>query len=69
MWWEVNRSASSSRRTQLGRELVFVVLSMEEEEVRARLLGRHRGHQQFAEVLMVVAIQSDNLHFIKLFFL
>ena len=41
------------RRTQLGRELVFVVLSMEEEEVRARLLGRHQGHEQFAEVLMV----------------
>ena len=46
-------------RTQLGQELVFVVLSMAEEEVRARLLDRHRGHQQFAEVLLVVTIQHS----------
>ena len=47
-------------RTQLGRELVFVVLSMAEEEVRARLLDRHRGHKQFAEVLLVVTLQHSS---------
>ena len=51
-------------RSQLGRELVFVILTMEEEKVRARLEGRHAGNTQTVDVLMVSKIMPCFLTFL-----
>merc|ERR1711892_1211658 len=38
-------------RSILGPELIFVILSMDKEEVRKRVLARHHGEEQAAEFM------------------
>ena len=40
-------------RSCLGPDLVFIVLNMEREEVRERLMNRHRDHDGIVDMLMV----------------
>ena len=40
-------------RAHLGPDLVFVALSMEEEEQRQRITARHDGQQTVVKTLMV----------------
>ena len=40
-------------RSILGPELIFVILSMDKEEVRKRVLARHHGEEQAAEFMEV----------------
>ena len=49
----LDKNSRQHIRSELGRDLVFVVLSMEEEQVRARLEERHGGNKETVEMLMV----------------
>ena len=43
-------------RSRLGPDLVFVVLSMDKEEVRKRVKARHHGEEQAADIMEVRVI-------------
>jgi len=38
-------------RSVLGPDLIFVILSMDEEEVRKRVTARHHGEEQASELM------------------
>merc|ERR1712142_1102284 len=46
-------------RSRLGPDLMFVVLSMDKEELRKRLTARHQGDQQAAELMESVNILCE----------
>ena len=49
----LDKNSRQHIRSELGQDLVFVVLSMEEDQVRTRLEERHGGNKETVEMLMV----------------
>ena len=45
-------------RSRLGPDLVFIVLTMNQEEVRKRLMDRHNNQQETVNFLMVSNMES-----------
>jgi len=53
----LTRSVRDHIRSILGQDLMFVILSMDREEVRKRVTDRHKGDEQAADMLL----SFDNL--------
>merc|ERR1712106_770606 len=47
----LTRSLRDHIRSRLGPDLIFVILSMDKEEVRKRVTARHHGEEQAAEMM------------------
>jgi len=50
----MNKEFRDIIRSFLGPDLVFIVLNMEREEVRERLMNRHRDHEGMVDMLMKI---------------
>merc|ERR1712212_1389074 len=48
----LTRSVRDHIRSILGQDLMFVILSMDREEVRKRVTNRHKGDEQAADMLL-----------------
>ena len=46
--------ANKYSRSRLGPDLVFVILSMDKEEVRRRVKARHQGEEQAVDLMEVL---------------
>lgn len=45
-------------RSELGPDLMFVVLSMDKEEAKKRLAERHQGQEEVVEMLEVIMMPA-----------
>merc|ERR1719347_1124165 len=55
----LTREIRDKMREWLGPDLIFVHLEMSTEDRRARVLGRHQGHTDAADLMDVVSKQME----------
>ena len=48
-----NQVNTNILRARLGPDLIFVILSMDKEDVRKRVTARHHGEEQASEMFEV----------------
>jgi len=53
------RSMRDHIRSKLGKDLLFVILSMDKEEVRKRVTDRHQGNEQAADMADTMSVLCE----------